>query len=379
MSNIERIKWLDGLKGLFCIGIFYHHFLLRYVPESYYGQSIGQCSKLCLYLSESPLGVLINGNFYVFIFILISGYVVCRRTINVKPDEIGVFVVKRYLKLAIPLLLCEIFYYVFYESGVEGLFTETDNIKSFLIVPENALIKVLCYGDTTFAGAFWMMNVIFVGGLLVIVIATIGWKNKKYAMYVFGCVSLAMLSQKSYYFSVLFAGACLNCFFDLVQVNNSSIINVVGVLLGLLLGGYPTGKLPGDLTWRFFGWEGGGIYELLILPFTNDSAYIWHWLASLILFISIYNGKWIKKILETKTLQWLGSLSYIFYVFHNLMRKLFNPLYYLVLNHFGSRTIAVFVDSSIVLISLLIVCEIYRHIISIIENRIVNAVLKPLS
>lgn len=174
MNNVGRINWIDGLKGLFCIGIFYHHFLLRYVPESYYGQSTGQCSKVCLYLSDSPLGVLINGNFYVFIFIVISGYVVCRKIINSKPNKIGAFVIKRYLKLAIPLLVCEIFYYIFYKLGIEELVTET-NLKSFLIVPENALIKVLCYGDTTFAGAFWMMNVIFVGGLLVIVIATIGW------------------------------------------------------------------------------------------------------------------------------------------------------------------------------------------------------------
>lgn len=368
MGDIKRIKWIDGLKGLACIGIFYHHFLLRYVPESYYGSKWGYCSTLNLYLSGSPLGVLINGNFFVFIFILLSGFVVCKRIINISPTEVGLFMIRRYLKLAIPIFICETFYYVFYRLGIGGqLFTEEDKINSFFMVVENSFVRVLCEGDTTFAGAFWMMNVIFVGGILVIAIATIGWKNKKYAMYVFGITSFAMLTQRSYYFSVLFAGAGLYCFFELVQISSCMVTEITGVFIALLLGGYPTGIVPQN-----------GIYGYMFLPFTDNSAYLYHWFASIILFISIYRGTCIKRVLEVNIIQRLGGISYIFFVFHNFVRKILDPLYNLVLKYWDSRTMAVIIDSSIALIILLGICKLYKCTFYHVAIRVEKCLLKPL-
>lgn len=49
---MERMKWIDGLKGIACVGIFYHHFFLRYAPESYYGQSAGNLKFLSICLSR---------------------------------------------------------------------------------------------------------------------------------------------------------------------------------------------------------------------------------------------------------------------------------------------------------------------------------------
>ncbi len=184
---MERMKWIDGLKGIACVGIFYHHFFLRYAPESYYGQSAGNL-KFFIYLSESPLGFLINGNFWVYMFLLISGYVVCRRVVNTSYGEIPIFTISRYLKLAIPIFISETFYYVFYKLKIGGgaqLFTEADNINSFLIVPKNAFIQVLFFGDTTFAGAFWMMNLVFLGGLLVIALSSLGKNYRNCLMWAF--------------------------------------------------------------------------------------------------------------------------------------------------------------------------------------------------
>ena len=33
----KRIMWLDGLKGLACIGVLLHHFSLAFLPAVYYG------------------------------------------------------------------------------------------------------------------------------------------------------------------------------------------------------------------------------------------------------------------------------------------------------------------------------------------------------
>ena len=38
MKN-ERLTWIDGLRGLACILIFTHHFLVSFFPSSYNGES----------------------------------------------------------------------------------------------------------------------------------------------------------------------------------------------------------------------------------------------------------------------------------------------------------------------------------------------------
>lgn len=363
---MERMKWIDGIKGIACVGIFYHHFLLRYAPESYYGESAGN-SAFCIYLSESPLGFLINGNFWVFLFLLISGYVVCRRVVNTKYEEIPVFAVSRYLKLAMPIFICETFYYVFYKLKIGGggqLFTEEDQIHSFLIVPENAFIKVLFFGDTTFAGAFWMMNIIFIGGLFVIAISAVGKKNKRLLMWIFMIVSAAMLFRHSYYYSIVYFGAFLYIFLDSFKGTCPAFLKAAGLVLGVFFGGYPTGVVPQR-----------GVYKYITFSFFNENAAVWHWLAAILIFVSVFYCKRMKDILEIKSIQWIGGISYIFFVFHNFMRKIFDPLYTLVLNHWEHQALAIIVDSSVVIIVLFVFSELYMHTFGIWASRVIKWLL----
>lgn len=90
-----------------------------------------------------------------------------KRISEIEREDIEKFMFNRYLKLVIPLLLCEVCYFICYKLGIGGqLFTEEDSVNSIFVVLSNALFRVPCYGDTTFAGAFWMMKYIFVGGCL---------------------------------------------------------------------------------------------------------------------------------------------------------------------------------------------------------------------
>lgn len=363
---MERMKWIDGLKGIACVGIFYHHFFLRYAPESYYGQSAGNL-KFFIYLSESPLGFLINGNFWVYMFLLISGYVVCRRVVNTSYGEIPIFTISRYLKLAIPIFISETFYYVFYKLKIGGgaqLFTEADNINSFLIVPKNAFIQVLFFGDTTFAGAFWMMNLVFLGGLLVIALSSLGKNYRNCLMWAFLIFTVILLLRQSYYYSVILFGAFLYCFLDTVKISFPAALQVLGLVFGILLGGYPTGVVPEK-----------GIYSYITFSFISENAAVWHWLGSVLIFVSLFHCRYIKNFLETKTIQWVGGISYIFFVFHNFMRKIFDPLYFAVLELFDSQILAIVIGSTVVITALFAFCEIYARTFGVCVSKAIKRFL----
>lgn len=109
----ERLFWLDGIKGISCLCVFLHHFCLRYFPATFYGlEAASMANGVDLFLASSPLGLLINGNFFVHLYILISGYVISYQVIKLRSEDFGYFMLKRYLKLLIPLFVFFAFWFL---------------------------------------------------------------------------------------------------------------------------------------------------------------------------------------------------------------------------------------------------------------------------
>ena len=72
-NKSPRIAWITGLKGLSCYGVFLHHLSLNLDMDTYYGTVPEGVTWL---LSSTPLGVVINGNFFVFLFLTLSAYLI---------------------------------------------------------------------------------------------------------------------------------------------------------------------------------------------------------------------------------------------------------------------------------------------------------------
>ncbi len=117
MSN--RVKWIDGLKGLACVFIFTHHFLLAFLPSLYYGTDAVSHYKYDIFLSHSILSFPIVGNYWVFIFCILSGFVLTiglDKKLDINKVSIKMF--KRYIHFAIPLLFLGMVAFVFNKYGI---------------------------------------------------------------------------------------------------------------------------------------------------------------------------------------------------------------------------------------------------------------------
>ena len=71
----ERLPWIDGLRGLACLAIFAHHFAGCFYPVLLYGSDQGGATPAGIALAQSPLAVLVNGNFWVCVFFVVGGFV----------------------------------------------------------------------------------------------------------------------------------------------------------------------------------------------------------------------------------------------------------------------------------------------------------------
>ena len=113
-ENTKRLHWLDGIKGLSCLFIFFHHFMLGSFPASHYGDAKPSLlNGFDALLPSCPfLGIIVNGNFFVHLFILISGYVITWRTLYMENKKIALFSLKRYFKLLFPIFVCALIHFV---------------------------------------------------------------------------------------------------------------------------------------------------------------------------------------------------------------------------------------------------------------------------
>lgn len=116
----KRIKWLDGLKGLACLAVFAHHFFLAFLPAAFYGDA-GMShtdNGWDIMLAQSPIGVVINGNFMVAIFCLVSGMVLSMQVMKLEDKkQISAIIVKRYPRLMLPIILMAISVYIMQSFG----------------------------------------------------------------------------------------------------------------------------------------------------------------------------------------------------------------------------------------------------------------------
>jgi peptidoglycan/LPS O-acetylase OafA/YrhL len=179
MQTIEkgnRINWIDGLRGISCLLIFTHHFLLAVFPATYYGTAATLHSeKWELFYAQSPLGFLTNGNLWVCMFCIISGMVVSFPAMKEQYEKVSDSMLKRYFRLALPVFfVCLIVYlmgklnlFVNAEAaGITGspwLGKYYQTMPGFLQIFVSAFISIWFIGDNTFATAFWMLSTLFYG------------------------------------------------------------------------------------------------------------------------------------------------------------------------------------------------------------------------
>lgn len=162
---MNRIAYLDGLKGFAALCVLIHHFYMVFYGVLPDGIKV---------IEHVPfINMLVNGQFAVCLFIIISNYIFAK-TIDAHVDIISIQrrITKRYFRLVIPIIFIVAIVAIMYYAGMfhltelndskldkfwKGL-TATDFIKQVLLSP---------FGYSKVIGPFWMLKFIFLGNLFV--------------------------------------------------------------------------------------------------------------------------------------------------------------------------------------------------------------------
>lgn len=325
----KRIEWLDGWKGILCVLIFAHHFFLLFFPAMHYGEKApSYLHGFDTYLSQSPFSVLLNGNYMVALFCVISAVVISRSLIQSQDtNKLISVVLKRYFRLMLPLFFVGFLSFVFSQFGVftnqqASSITQSPwsvqyykNPISFWAFLKSALITTWFVGDATLATSFWMLSDLFLGTFLCVLLSVISWKFPKKAWIFYLVTTLFFIGRSELALAFVF-GTLIAWISVHAPKLFHTYFGVVALCLGLFLGGYPSGVQPTNF-YRY-----GNFLEY------PD----WHMFGAAFTVYGVFSCKFLQKILSFKAFTFLGKISYSVYLLHICLLFSFTTSLFLWIN-----------------------------------------------
>jgi len=321
----NKILHLEGLRGILAIIVVINHFILLFYPVYFIGSFdlkdfINSPSSYKILLANTPANIFMNGSFAVCAFFGISGYVL---TLSYKKsNELKTLqknILKRYVRLIIPVIAtCLLIYLLF----VSGAFTKANypanspnldfgqslfkNDLSFLRMIKMALFNVPFSGNNLYLSVLWTIQIEFLGVL--VLFAFLMFTHGLRKRWVYGIiVILACILLTRYYVPLLFAGSIICIYEERIRsFLTRRSVKIFLLLVFLFFAGVPNIANEAKIHTMYS--------FTTVFPF-NVYPYF-HNIATVFLLLLIISSKSIKKVLSSKNLVRLGSLSFSVYLIH---------------------------------------------------------------
>jgi peptidoglycan/LPS O-acetylase OafA/YrhL len=326
LSTADKIRYLDGLRGVAAIAVVVAHLINGFYPALYTGDPRQAHNAWEVWAAGSPFNLVMLGNCFVCIFFMLSGYVLTYSVLSKeRQGQLAGLVIARYVRLTIPILIAGIVTYLILKAGAVSHMeaARTSNSYWWLLTlyqfePDwMDMLKESLHGvyqfDTTYNQALWTMRIELLGSFMVFsILALCRTVRLRVAAY----LAISIFFFSPYYFCFI-AGMIFYDFRDWIMqshMRNGSagkITTAFLLLTGLFLGAYPYAYTVG--TW-YEGLAG------LMVPITGDGAAVALHLAGAILFmLAVERSSTIKKMLCGRVIQFWGRNAFSIYLLHLIL------------------------------------------------------------
>lgn len=332
----KKLVYLDGLKGLGCVIVFLTHFVYAFYYGMYQFQpeSCHLPGDLDILVGKSPLNLFFNGNTAVRLFLVISGYLLCRGFfVTGDRRRLAQSAGKRYLRLMPAVLVINVVIYVcmklgwYYNTpaaavaGSEEWFAGFNAFApSLLGMLKESLYGSFLFGINKYNGVLWTIQILFVGAYLNYALAAFASRSR-FRWLLYGALALALLRTD---FLSIFLGYVL-C--DLMHTDWSwwkricecRTLNGCLLAVGLYFMSYPSAG---------FGYE-GTIWGILPKVLVN----YYHIFGVLCFVTAVLGLEPIQRFFSMRGFLYIGRISYSLYLIH-----------FPVMATFGARFLLCFYD-----------------------------------
>lgn|GEM_PF-1745183 len=344
----ERVRYLDGLRGVLAIIVFIHHYFYAFCPELIFGgsfESYNSTGPFSFYkiMALTPVNILFNPGMAIHFFFLLSGYVQTRSFfINQEISFLQKSLIKRYFRLALPILSVVILVYLFHNNYLirKDLIPPNELTTGWVksLLPNNlhffeVILEGLsnCFrGNSHYYQILWTMPTELVNSFVVLALLLIlhGLRHQLKIIVVLLLVQFFVLKE---YYSVAFVAGML---FANLEVNSGKFnaffskmpVQILCLILGIYFGSYP-----------FTGYQNAVAHSVYApISFFEVCPHVISYLIGVIfLFCFLLYSKRTQALLSKKILLFFGEISFMFYLIHFLLLLSFTPWLYNTLKNNG--------------------------------------------
>jgi len=356
----KKIKYLDGLRGLGCVIVFLTHFVFAFYYGMYHYQpeSCHLPGNLDIAVGKSPLNLLFNGNTAVRLFLILSGYLLCRSyLITGDKKRLIKSAQKRYLRLMPPVLVVNLAVYLcmklgFYQNEQAAVLAGSTEwfagfnvfLANFFDMLKESVIGCFLFGTNDYNGVLWTLQILFLGAYLDYFLAAL-FSKKKWRWFLYGMLAVLLLRTD---FLSIFLGYVLCDFMHTDFACRRKIcsvrwLNWVLLFVGLYFMSYPSAG---------FGYE-GTIWSILPFIFVN----YYHILGVLLFVFAVLNLQTVQNFFSMGIFCYLGRISYSLYLVHFLVIATFGAWFLLKFNQILGYNLTSFLNFILISIITILLSE----------------------
>lgn len=323
MSNI---RYLDSLRGIACFIVVLSHLSLVYYPylHNFNNGAIPETNSMQFYIHNSSFSIIYSGTFAVYLFFILSGFVLTHSMLNKDIEKYMEAYVSRYFRLMIPALISCVFAYLIYgninyiyDGKLSEWFNEIIVNKPNIIDAIYAgAIEPFVYGKSQYNIILWTMKTELIGSFFIYLCCYMYKTETKYFHIIIGAVFISL-----FFLDQLIMLGIICFFFGFICNIKYNQINFKFPLLCLLLGLYLGGVHVGSQS-----------YSIINDILKSKSYVICNMASAILVFLFVIRSRNTKKILGNSFLVKIGQLSFPIYLIHMpvmifMTAKLFPVIY----------------------------------------------------
>lgn len=380
LKKTERIAYLDGLRGVAALFVFFHHFGTAFLPFIQFRDPALIHLKIEELIVKTPLFIFFDGTLMVFIFFVLSGLVLSRIADNFLTNNRNIvpYLIKRYIRLSIPVVFSLVIAYLLISGGYINHIAASEISKSTMwlgsyynFVPNlsdsiyQGFIGSFLYNQWSYNNVIWTIYFEFIGSIIVLISVPI---MKNYSSIKYGILLVLLIIFKDTPIFAFYLGTVLYYIHKQLTKPFSKITLIVVFLVAYIFWDYIN---VGFLSRIFVG-------STLIKDNSIPEIFFIKSLVSFAIILLILNSNFLKTFLQNKIFIFLGRISFSLYLVHAiLLITVGSRVFVLVYHVFENRYFPTLIASLIIDLILVLMISIgFNKIIDENAIKISNSIFK---
>ena len=323
---VNKISYLDGIRGVAAFIVVIHHFLLAFYNAYYtFDENATHLNNWDVKFGRSLYNVFANGHFCVCVFFVLSGFVLSRKYFS-KPslETLISGAQRRFLRLYIPVAATLIIAFIMMEAHLffnrpVAVIAHSEwwfmNQWSFTNIWENfyqcMLYRTMFFVDGTFDTTMWTMAIEFYNSFFVFAFLALTHNVRHRPTMLVLCILFCYYTNNAA-LSAFVLGISLNYTeAGIPRMKKKFLLIAPSVLLlvGLVLGSFPSNN---QIRHTFYG----RTPQFIML---NFNAEWFHVLGAYLVILAFVFSLRLQHFISLRLFRFLGYISFALYLLHPLV------------------------------------------------------------